>query len=973
MLTNERIDFIELEKKAEQMLSFPVGQSDKLCPRIQLDFLHLSSGDAIPLSGKKDDFFAPLLVCDKVNQIYYPVFFFLPVFSRKDGNPYVSLSNEKPERNNAAKEFLRKRNLIEKENVSFSSLESFVNTLSGLIDSLRLADRVSFAFSYSFFPKEALLYHSIYPLLLRSQNQQRKEEKYRGLFQEVKEEEKEKVLKQENIGYFSKQERSLLRREQYKASEVSYDEIEVSDDLLFRALLSARKKNRSLLLVVPEQETKGRNEFLIRHHLQDDVLDLNHFSFQDKKRRLKDAEEESLFNNSFSLREQRFESFENKRQDCFLYPSFFRGEKRQEFLFKRETRESLSYPLDVLSYTSADAEKDNKIRDEIAGRGSLLSADLWNHPFYGLDSNEEESKYQDLQNLLAQRKETRGQMIHLIQTKRNSYYKPLNTFRQLEERFEERKFVERYDGFSLHRFSLSASQSQQFPLSSLKKRFQAVSSIKLIIKDFFDDSVFHSDIQSRLKEAKSDSYFERRKGKKRIRSYLKNKKKPDYDSLVKRLSNYWKNYSLLQKNLPLYRKVYGENVATRSYVTESETRRNYVHEFEEREKKNPSFSFQNEFIEHLYQDESYRREILLTAHSLEKLSHDFLSLSKEYHFFFPLEERNRLSFEECSKQIDKRRKGSFEEFCDFSFFHKERRSASYLMQTARKEQYIWKHRSLLHLKEEFFHSVYLSFYQAGKERFTPYLKDYMVLLQQRNHQAKKASEEDDSYLLSLLHENQRKNQKEVRYRDRKRKLLSTKVETLLTDELGNPLFSLLSKRYPICLASPLDLFLREDNCFDDVILLNSKLRKDASLINGIRVGTSVLLLSPVTLLDHRIQGLHYTYLSNDEIYRKVIDFKKIPENILNLFQENQEKYDYVFDLSDSRYPYRIKKKGWADFGLFPSLLLPQPEDRQGRNELNHYLNRELGFSLLYFHIEDVLFDSDSFFRNLFESYSSLAK
>ena len=169
----------------------------------------------------------------------------------------------------------------------------------------------------------------------------------------------------------------------------------------------------------------------------------------------------------------------------------------------------------------------------------------------------------------------------------------------------------------------------------MKKRFQAVSSIKLIIKDFFDDSVFHSDIQSRLKEAKSDSYFERRKGKKRIRSYLKNKKKPDYDSLVKRLSNYWKNYSLLQKNLPLYRKVYGENVATRSYVTESETRRNYVHEFEEREKKNPSFSFQNEFIEHLYQDESYRREILLTAHSLEKLSHDFLSLSKEYHFFFP--------------------------------------------------------------------------------------------------------------------------------------------------------------------------------------------------------------------------------------------------------------------------------------------------------------------------------------------------
>ena len=273
MLTNERIDFIELEKKAEQMLSFPVGQSDKLCPRIQLDFLHLSSGDAIPLSGKKDDFFAPLLVCDKVNQIYYPVFFFLPVFSRKDGNPYVSLSNEKPERNNAAKEFLRKRNLIEKENVSFSSLESFVNTLSGLIDSLRLADRVSFAFSYSFFPKEALLYHSIYPLFLRSQNQQRKEEKYRGLFQEVKEEEKEKVLNQENIGYFSKQERSLLRREQYKASEVSYDEIEVSDDLLFRALLSARKKNRSLLLVVPEQETKGRNEFLIRHHLQDDVLD----------------------------------------------------------------------------------------------------------------------------------------------------------------------------------------------------------------------------------------------------------------------------------------------------------------------------------------------------------------------------------------------------------------------------------------------------------------------------------------------------------------------------------------------------------------------------------------------------------------------------------------------------------------------------------------------------------------------------
>ena len=159
-----------------------------------------------------------------------------------------------------------------------------------------------------------------------------------------------------------------------------------------------------------------------------------------------------------------------------------------------------------------------------------MSADLWNHPFYGLDSNEKESKYQDLQNLLAQRKETRGQMIHLIQTKRNSYYKPLNTFRQLEERFEERKFVERYDGFSLHRFSLSASQSQQFPLSSLKKRFQAVSSIKLIIKDFFDDSVFHSDIQSRLKEAKSDSYFERRKGKKRIRSYLKNKKKPDYDS-----------------------------------------------------------------------------------------------------------------------------------------------------------------------------------------------------------------------------------------------------------------------------------------------------------------------------------------------------------------------------------------------------------------------------------------------------------
>ncbi len=973
MLTNERIGFIELEKKAEQMLSFPMGQMDELCPRIQLDFIHLSNGDAVPLSGKKGDFFAPLLVLDKVNQVYYPVFFFLPVFSRKDGEPYVSLSDEKPERNNRAKEFLRKRNLIEKGNVSFSSLESFVNTLSGLIDSLRLADRVSFAFSYSFFSKEALLYHSIYPFLLLGQPQQRKEDKYRGLFQEVKEEEKEKVLNQENVGYFSKQERSLLRREQYKASEVSYDEQEVADDILFRAVLSARKKNHSVLLVVPEKEREGRDAFLSCHHLQNDVRDLNHFSFQDKKRLLKDNNESSFFTDGFSLWEQRFESFESKRQDCFVYPSFFRSEKRKEFLFKKDTLESFSYPMDATSYSSSDVEKDNKVRDEIKERESLLSVDIQSHPFFGLDSNGEKDKYQDLQSLLSQRKEIRNQILLLIHTKRNSYYKLLNTFDQLTARYEERKFVERYDGFSLQMFSLSANQSQQYPLSNLKKRFQAVSSIKLIVKDFFDDSVFSSDILNRVKEAESTSYFERRKGRKRIRKYLKNKKKPDYDSLVKRLSNYWKNYSLLQKNRPMYRKIYGENVATRSYVTESETRRNYVHEFEEREKKNPSFSFKNEFIYHLYQDGDYRREFLLIVHSLEKLTQEFLDLSKEYRFFFPQEERDCFPLQECSRLIEKRRQGSYDDFSDFSFFHKERMSASYLRQKTRKEQYILMHRPLLHFKEEFFHSIYLSLYQAGKERFTPYQKDYSLLLSERTDQAKKGNEEEDSYLLSLLHENQRNNQKEVRYRDRKMGLVSSKVETLLTDVQGNPLFSLFSKRYPICLASPLDLSLREDNCFDEVILLNSKFRKDVSLINGIRVGKSVLLLSPVSLLDNRIQGLHYTYLSNDGIYRKVIDFQKIPENLLDLFKNNQKKYDYILDTSDSRYPYRIKKQGWEDLGLFPSLLLPQPEDRQGRNELNRYLNRQLGFSLFYFHIEDALFDTDSFFDCLFGSYSKFAK
>lgn len=972
MQVNERINWIELIKKAEQVLSFPLSEESKTISMLSLDFHHLSNRESVICPYPKEDLFAPLLLLDRTNQIYYPVFFFFPSYSEKDGKRRISLSKQKPERNNLVKEILLEKNLLGKGKISYSSLEGFTNALSNQIESLMLRDKYSLVFSFSFFPKEVLLYHSIYPFLALSQAQQRKEDKYKGLFQEVKEEGREKALNEENIGFFSKQERSLLRREQYKASEVSYEEKEVFDDFLFRSILSALRKEHSLLLVVPNQEKEARNCFLEERSLKNRTLYFENLFPCDLKKLLKEKNNRDVGESNLSFREQRRESFEEKKDSCYLIPPFFRSEKRRDYFFKDENRKSSYSILDVGTYTNEEAEKDFSILEERREWKTILFSDLTRHPFYGLDSSGERMKFDYLRLLLIKREDNLAKIQNRIKENRKDYYKPLNNLINLDDRENERKFVERYDGFPLQRFTLSSQQSSLYPLGNLKKRFQAVSSIKLLVKDFFDDSIFSSDIQTRITEAGSSSFLERRKGKKKIKEHLKNKENPDYPTLIKRLAAYWKNYSFLQKNRPIYKKIYGENVATRSYVTEGETRRNYVHEFEKREKEDPSFSFKTPFILHLYQDGDYRRKFLSDAGKLNHLKEEFKKQTKEYRFYFPQEENVRfsLSFSECESLLEKRGKGNYEEFSEYASFHKARRSASWLRQETRKKKYILNHLPISSFQKEFFFSLYYSFYSAGKERFLPYQKDALLLNRQRKTEIKKIKNYDVIQLLAGLEETEKKKTKEVSYRDLMRNLTSNKSETMLNDEQGNPVFNLLSSRYPLSLATPADLALRKDNCFDEVLLLNSRLRDDVSLINGFRVGERILLLSPSSLLDNRIQGLHYTYLNNDGIYKKVIPFNQIPENLIKLFKDNQARYGYTFDTLDSRYPYRIKKKGRIDLGLFPSFLLSHAEDRQARYELNHYLTSELSFSLLYFITEELIFDTDKFFSSLFEDNSN---
>lgn len=963
MQNHQRMDFLLLSQQAYEslMVSFPDGKDP--FPRDEKSFLSLSRGERIPIEGERKPLLSPLLIEDKTKGIVYPAFFFSYRLRMEEGREYLSVTKEKPERNRACLEFLDSLSLG-KEKLSFSSLESFATSLSALINSSRVADKISFFYSYCFFPYDVLSSNAIYSLL--SEGQKSFQDKYKGLFSEVKEETTEKNLVSEKVGYFSKQERSLKRRDEYKASSVSYDEKSVFDDFLFRTLLFARRKKESLLLIAEGDDWKVIKDFCSSHRLQDDILFLEPTAFEEKKALLENEIPEER-GSDYSLWEEKRERFEQKRNDCFLLPPFFRSKERGELLFSSLAKEKELYSLDVSFYGEEQAEKDKKIIDEIRERTRLLSDDLLQHPFYGLDSSGGRKEFDTLQLLLLSLRSLLSVRKEILSGKRKDYYKPLTSLQDIEERFEERKFIKRYDGFSLQRFTLSAKENKAYPLEDLKKRFKAVSSLKLLTKEFFDDSIFSADIQNRIRRAKSDSYFERRKGRKRIRKYQKDKGEKDEDTLIKILSSYWKNYSLLQTSRPKYRKIYGDNITTRSYITESESRRNYVHEFEKKEKENPSFSFHTPFILSLYRNEEYRKDIFAEVDHLQEVVSSFKEKRREYRFYFPLEEErlHSYSLKDYDSLFERRQKGTYDEFSDFAFFHQKRISSSFLRQKTRREKYILLHKPISSFKDEFFLSLLSSFYRSGESRFLPYRKDYFSLQKERITKAKEQKEEEDSSLRTLIRTKRRKDRAETSYRDEKRTLLSALKDQRLSPSQGNPLYHLLSERYPIILSSPLFLGSRKDECFDISLILNSKSLSSSSLLNGIRVAKKVLFLSPLSSPDNRIQGLHYTYLSNDGIYRKMIPFSLFPPSLLKLFKDKEKKYGYSFIQDDPRYPYRIKKKGRMDLGLFPSFLLPSKEDREGRRELNRYLIRDRDFSLLYFHREDIAFHEEEFFSRLF--------
>lgn len=947
------IDCLEILREAKAVLIVPEIPESNFHPVDESTLSLFLKSFPIPFDKKYQHFVSPALIFDKVKNCYYPFFFLNTTY--KNGSIYINHSVFLI--NPLVKAFFFDLGIeIEDENVD-RDLFAFLEITKNKLTEKKILNKVEILYGLMGFSVADMLYVRAIPFLTQYAKSESYPLKYHGLFKELKDSELEKEVSKKDVGFFARLERSKKRLEGYQSEKISYVGRDAFDYVILDFLDSFIQQKQNVLIVVPQSEKEELFRFMKQERLSDFCFDYSEVNFikalEGLKKEMPNAlsSKEEIQIERFLQAEERYITFSEKKRELLQSQKIQRNERRFDFLVNYIDKIDYLPPVDVSEYTKEEFQTDYDFLTALDSCESVLDSYVTNHPYYGLTATPKEENYNIINELIfdicdgIQNLQKKIKVNHFM----DDYGIAINNFEELEKYLSDLKILSEYNGFPRKYFRLDQNNSQRYALSHLKRRYQTLSSAKLMMNSFFSEDIYKEDIAKMVKDYENGFFFAKRKAKKHILSYFKLKKSNDFVTILRLMKGYIAAKIELEGLLPMYQDVYGDNVLTMNGVMEIESNIAYIKKFKEYFKDDEKFSLDHPFIKRYLKDKEFRVEMQSLGKEVSVLETDVLKKINTLIGYFLQAKRDyfKYDFSVILNHLYKLKNNSLKEFLEYAFFHEGLEKASFLLQLTVRS-YIRKQRPIRNFKKEFFMSLASESYRRGTKAFQPYQKGYENAEKQY---LEALSEYSDINRMIRYQSFYQRIEESVSSNpffdiiDNEEQEIKRKNQSVA---LKNEQVKYLSLRYPIGVTTVDDTIFFDDESYDHVIIFDSELFNNNQLINLFRLGKDVLLLNDKSIYDMRTQGYHDTFFNRDVIYKGSFDFTILPDAFLAMLDKDFSIH------GDNRYPLILSQDD-KEYALMPDVVLSHEHDVRYLAEVARFLAKEENLILANLDCQEYLF------------------
>ncbi len=954
------LDLLQLYKESLSDLTVEKKEIENINESVELSMMKsFMKGEKI-YCIKEKNFLSPFLLVDLLHDTYYPFLFFKV---KQEGN---TLAYEKslPIFNQAALLFLDEATLLFDTKIALEDIEVLYTKLNNQIVTAMMTDRIRLVPYLCFRDEKTIESNRIFSFLRNYIFGFKDDEKYDALFKETEDHKTEEKILQNTFGFFAKMERVYKREEVYHGSSLSITEPSIMEAFLLGTLFRNEKKKESTLILTSPDEKNLIFDMLEKYHLCDFIDEVKYQDDEEIESRLDEINPEEISSEErkkvfFShMKKERILSFQNKKEEAYLPLKPFRN---VEYLTKFHNEKSYLLNLDLSHYTEMDAKRDENFFFVLNGLPTIRNSYVANHPYYGLTCSYERENYSKLQLILINLIKYLKEMIQKVKEEEfiQKYELKVSSMHDFAYLLDCGRLIMQYNGFPRRYFRFPFEEEEKYPLLTLKKAYQAVSSSTLMLKNLCQPSFFDCNLMEIYHGLTSLKRREKKRAQKELLSFIRMKGPFDFETFTYLLKTYLDAKEKLSALLPVYQDVYGESVLTMNGLVEIESNLDYVRKFLAFSKDHPSFNIDHPFIKRALKDKDFRMDSMQILDEANQIYDCIKENLTKYICFYrdiPNDGLYDLSFEEMKDKFVVENMNTYEEFMEYVSFIKAKSEASELLSVI-INRYIRKKRVLSTLQDDFSYSILYTAYQNGKENFHQYEKDYSMI---RREYFSSLLKEQETMEIEWKMEHSRRSQwlKDERLPELKKKKADSFASQSGIETKEQKKMLAFSKTAFI--ASTDDLYYIDDDLFDHVLVLNSVDFSPLHLLSAFRISKNRIFINYKKEMDRRTQTYHDTILSRNNLYNKVIPFSSLPNDFMTYFEDEVKKKGYEIKKKDERYSFLLQK-GKEEYAIFPDIFLNHEIDIASILELETYLVRFEGIRLILLDTFGFLFEKESFF------------
>lgn len=796
-------------------------------------------GSPLTYSGTIKEYFAPVLLVENEIDVAYPIFFISIIKEKKDDLISSFISTKKVLLNSLAIDKLKEINIDLTDISRLDDLSSFVFSLSSMINLKDEKEHYSLIFAYSFFNEEDIIINSLYPIL-KNNTLFSLPTKYQNLYSPNK----THIQKNDN---FIINILSLLEEEKIVSLKYSNEKdiINILINLAFKNL----KNNKNIAVFISDEKSKKLTSFADNNFL---------FSSFPKSKQEKTIE----FDHRYDEAKENLLSYIKKKENIYyLLKVIYSSLNKDEIKEISESKNKI-FTLNTSNYSEEDYEVDLVFLNELSSFPTLFNTKLKDHVYYGLSCSDKKENYNIIHSLISQIISDIQQFKEILSEKNilDLYNNPITSFSSFEKYGEELYLLETIPNIT------KEYDTKDIDLNSLKKLYQSISSIILLINNILDSNIYNDNINDIVEKYNSATFLQKRKIKKHIENLYIDKSKKDknkFSTIMRLLNLYVEQNQEIISLLPTSFYQNERGIESLKDIQNIENQINNYNRFKQYKEKNPEFSLNNPLIstcldkpEVLAKRISDYRIINKLYLSLKTKINTFIGyfLDDNYPFF-------TININELLTYFQNKTRGDYQLFSNYADFKTELKKTSFTLQLAlrRFQNFNIKYQDY---KVTYLKSLILSIKDNADENFEEIKKEF--------------NQAEDNYKNMILN-----------------------IKDIVINNLCY--YTCTNENSAIYLLNPDDLYLLNEDIFDLAIICNTEDFSQVEIFKILSSAKTLLLLNKNSSYDERI--IDFNSLSCD-LKDQFIFYKLTHEELNNHYQKYLE--DNSYQEIDNDYPYLIK-------------------------------------------------------------------